>query len=158
MNLSEMNKEQLLGFKGETEQLYNDFKAKGLCLNMARGNPCKEQLDLTVDMLRIFDDNNFLSENGTDVRNYGLLDGIPEAKKLFSDMIGVGTGEAITFEKGSIIVDRYGELINGGSVHCSALQLSLLLSVFPTSSYVLQEITTISLREYFRLPDLQCKE
>ena len=102
MNLSEMNKEQLLGFKGETEQLYNDFKAKGLCLNMARGNPCKEQLDLTVDMLRIFDDNNFLSENGTDVRNYGLLDGIPEAKKLFSDMIGVGTDEVIVFGNSSL--------------------------------------------------------
>ena len=102
MNLSEMNKEQLLSFKGETEKLYNDFKEKGLCLNMSRGNPCKEQLDLSVDMLRIFDDNNFLSENGTDVRNYGLLDGIPEAKKLFSDMIGVGTDEVIVFGNSSL--------------------------------------------------------
>lgn len=83
MNLSEMNKEQLIGFKNETEALYNDFKAQGLCLNMSRGNPCKEQLELSMDMLSVFDDGDFMSENGIDVRNYGLLDGIPEAKKLF---------------------------------------------------------------------------
>lgn len=102
MFLSEMNKEQLLGFKNETEQLYNDFKAKGLCLNMARGNPCKEQLELSVDMLNAFDDNNFLTENGTDVRNYGILDGIPEAKKLFSDMLGVNEDEVIVFGNSSL--------------------------------------------------------
>ena len=102
MFLSEMNKEQLLNFKGEVEQAYNDFKAKGLCLNMARGNPCKEQLELSVDMLKTFDDNNFLTEDGTDVRNYGVLDGIPEAKKLFSDMLGVAMDEVIVFGNSSL--------------------------------------------------------
>ena len=84
-----MSKEELMSFKNENVKLYNDFKAQGLCLNMARGNPCKEQLDLSVDMLKVFDDGEFVSTCGTDVRNYGLLDGIPEAKELFSDMIGV---------------------------------------------------------------------
>ncbi len=102
MFLSEMNKEQLLNFKGEVEQAYNDFKAKGLCLNMARGNPCKEQLELSVDMLKTFDDNNFLTEDGTDVRNYGVLDGIPEAKKLFSDMLGVAMDEVVVFGNSSL--------------------------------------------------------
>ena len=102
MYLSEMNKEQLLSFKSEAEQLYNNFKSKGLCLNMARGNPCKEQLELTVDMLDVFDDGNFMSENGIDVRNYGMLDGIPEAKKLFSDMIGVSDDEVIIFGNSSL--------------------------------------------------------
>jgi hypothetical protein len=102
MFLSEMNKEQLLNFKGEVEQAYNDFKAKGLCLNMARGNPCKEQLELSVDMLNTFNDNNFLTEDGTDVRNYGVLDGIPEAKKLFSDMLGVAMDEVIVFGNSSL--------------------------------------------------------
>lgn len=78
-----MNREQLIDFKNETEALYNDFKSQGLCLNMSRGNPCKEQLELSLDMLHSFDDNDFASENGIDVRNYGMLDGIPEAKKLF---------------------------------------------------------------------------
>lgn len=102
MVLSEMNKEQLLSFKNETEKLYNDFKSEGLCLNMARGNPCKEQLDLSVEMLSVFNDNEFLTENGTDVRNYGVLDGIPEAKKLFSDMLGVNDDEIIVFGNSSL--------------------------------------------------------
>ena len=59
MKLTEMNKEQLIDFKNKNEELYNDFKAKGLCLNMSRGNPCKEQLELSVDMLSVFDDGDF---------------------------------------------------------------------------------------------------
>lgn len=97
-----MSKEELRNFKDENVKLYDDFRAQGLCLNMARGNPCKEQLDLSVDMLRVFDDGQFVSECGSDVRNYGLLDGIPEAKKLFSDMIGVSTDEIIIFGNSSL--------------------------------------------------------
>ena len=102
MNLSEMNKEQLISFKNETEALYNGFKAQSLSLNMARGSPCKEQLELSVGMLDVFDDGNFLSENGVDVRNYGMLDGIPEAKEFFSDMIGVHDDEIIIFGNSSL--------------------------------------------------------
>jgi len=102
MYLSDMNKEQLLSFKAEAEAKYNDFKAQGLCLNMARGNPCPEQLELSNDMLKVFDDGNFTMENGGDVRNYGIPDGIPEAKKLFSDMIGVNEDEIIIFGNSSL--------------------------------------------------------
>ncbi|MBR6070815.1 MAG: aminotransferase [Ruminococcus sp.] len=102
MNLSEMNKEQLISFKNEVEALYNGFKSQSLSLNMARGNPCKEQLELSVGMLDVFDDGNFLSENGVDVRNYGMLDGIPEAKEFFSDMIGVQDDEIIIFGNSSL--------------------------------------------------------
>ena len=102
MNLSEMTKEQLTAFRDENIALYNDFKAQGLSLNMSRGNPCKEQLELSVDMLDVFDDGDFMSENGVDVRNYGMLDGIPEAKKLFSDMIGVDRDEVIIFGNSSL--------------------------------------------------------
>lgn len=102
MNLSQMTREELLSFKSENEKLYNDFRSQGLCLNMSRGNPCTEQLQFSVDMLNVFDDGSFTSENGIDVRNYGLLDGIPEAKKLFSDMIGVNTDEVIIFGNSSL--------------------------------------------------------
>ena len=102
MYLSEMSKDELMSFKNENVKLYDDFKAQGLCLNMARGNPCKEQLDLSVDMLKVFDDGEFMSSCGSDVRNYGLLDGIPEAKKLFSDMIGVNEDEIIIFGNSSL--------------------------------------------------------
>ena len=102
MNLSEMRKEQLTAFRDENIPLYNDFKAQGLSLNMSRGNPCKEQLELSLDMLNVFDDGNFMSSCGTDVRNYGLLDGIPEAKEFFSEMIGVNTDEIIIFGNSSL--------------------------------------------------------
>ena len=102
MNLSEMTKEQLTAFRDENIALYNDFKAQGLSLNMSRGNPCKEQLELSVAMLDVFDDGDFMSENGVDVRNYGMLDGIPEAKTLFSDMIGVDHDEVIIFGNSSL--------------------------------------------------------
>ncbi|MBQ9808253.1 MAG: aminotransferase class I/II-fold pyridoxal phosphate-dependent enzyme [Ruminococcus sp.] len=102
MYLSEMSKDQLVGFKNDTLALYNDFKSQGLCLNMSRGNPCKEQLELSVDMLNVFDDGDFMSENGVDVRNYGMLDGIPEAKEFFSDMIGVSNEEIIIFGNSSL--------------------------------------------------------
>lgn len=102
MKLSEMNREELLQFREENESLYAVFKAQNLSLNMSRGNPCKEQLQLSLDMLNVFDDGDFMSENGVDVRNYGVLDGIPEAKKLFSDMIGVEDDEVIIFGNSSL--------------------------------------------------------
>ncbi len=103
MKLSEMNREQLAAFKSTAEALYNDFKAQGLCLNMARGNPCKEQLELSLDMLNVFSDGDFMSECGTDVRNYGILDGIPEAKKFFANMVGVkNEDEVIVFGNSSL--------------------------------------------------------
>lgn len=78
-------------FKAETEKEYNALKAKGMKLDMSRGKPGRDQLDLSMDMLlHIFDGRSELATiNGTDCRNYGLLDGIPEAKQLFCKMLGV---------------------------------------------------------------------
>jgi len=102
MNLSQMSRDELVSFRDSVQALYDGFKAQALSLNMARGNPCREQLELSVSMLDVFNDNDFMSECGTDVRNYGVLDGIPEAKKLFSDMIGVNTDEVIIFGNSSL--------------------------------------------------------
>ena len=97
-----MSRDELVSFRDSVQSLYDGFKAQALSLNMARGNPCKEQLELSVSMLDVFSDNDFMSECGTDVRNYGVLDGIPEAKKLFSDMIGVNDDEVIIFGNSSL--------------------------------------------------------
>ncbi|MBR6242068.1 MAG: aminotransferase class I/II-fold pyridoxal phosphate-dependent enzyme [Ruminococcus sp.] len=102
MQLSDMNKEELKSWLEDVKAQYSDFRSQGLCLNMSRGNPCKEQLELSVDMLNVFNDGDFSSENGIDVRNYGMLDGIPEAKKLFSDMIGASEDEVIIFGNSSL--------------------------------------------------------
>lgn len=94
MKLSDMSKEQLAVFKAEAQKQYDEFKSKGLSLNMARGKPSAEQLDLTEDMLTILKSSeDCFDGKGNDCRNYGILDGIEEAKKLFAPMIGVGENE-----------------------------------------------------------------
>lgn len=92
----EMTREQLLEEKENLQKAYDEVKAKGLKLNMARGKPGADQLDLSMDMLNILKkDDNLNDESDTDTRNYGLLDGIPEAKKLFADMLHVEPEEVI---------------------------------------------------------------
>lgn len=66
---------------------YNEFKSMNLKLDMSRGKPCKEQLDLSMDMLDVLTSKtNFIHK--IDYRNYGLSDGIPEIKNLFSELLG----------------------------------------------------------------------
>lgn len=82
---AEMSREELLSEKASLEERYNEFKARGLKLDMSRGKPCNEQLDLSVALNDVKD---YVSD-GVDVRNYGMLDGIPSCKKLFADLMGV---------------------------------------------------------------------
>lgn len=82
MDLFQMSKSELLEFRNKTENEYNSFKALGLKLDMSRGKPSPEQLDLSMGMLNVLNDGNYKSENGLDCRNYGMLDGIPEAKSF----------------------------------------------------------------------------
>lgn len=66
---------------------YNEFKSMNLKLDMSRGKPCKEQLDLSMDMLDVLTSKtNFIHK--IDYRNYGISDGIPEIKNLFSELLG----------------------------------------------------------------------
>ena len=85
---SEMPPAQLGALKEELESRYAAMKARGLALNMARGKPGADQLDLSTPMLGILSSpEDCFSEDGTDCRNYGVLDGLPEAKELMSCMI-----------------------------------------------------------------------
>ncbi|MGB1239175.1 MAG: aminotransferase class I/II-fold pyridoxal phosphate-dependent enzyme, partial [Pseudomonadales bacterium] len=77
----------------QLEQRYREFQAMNLSLDMTRGKPCSEQLDLAGDMLNIISADEYKSVDGVDCRNYGGLDGIPEAKALFAPLLGVQTSE-----------------------------------------------------------------
>lgn len=92
-----MSPARLAEYRGQCEKEYNLLKAKGLKLDMSRGKPGADQLDLSMDMLlNIFAGRDGLATiNGTDCRNYGLLDGIPEAKQLFCRMLGVPASNII---------------------------------------------------------------
>lgn len=102
MNLFQMNKSELEAFKNEVEAQYNNFKSLGLKLDMSRGKPSPQQLDLSMDMMNCLSADDYKSENGMDCRNYGILDGIPEAKRLFADMIDVNADEVIVFGNSSL--------------------------------------------------------
>lgn len=91
MLYSEMNKDQLLQEKKELKKRYDAFKARGLQLDMSRGKPGKDQLDLSTG---IYDVKNYIAD-GLDVRNYGMLDGIPSCKKLFADLLDVDAKNVI---------------------------------------------------------------
>ena len=67
---------------------YERFKALNLSLNMARGKPGREQLDLVSDILTVLDKADDCTDEGIDVRNYGNLTGIPSAKRLFAELLG----------------------------------------------------------------------
>ena len=95
MTLKEFPKQKLQAFYNEQTALLESYKARGLKLDMSRGKPSSEQLDLSNEMLTHCLDGDHISENGVDCRNYGVLDGIYEAKRLFMEMIGVGRWEII---------------------------------------------------------------
>ena len=103
MQYSEMSKEELLQLKSELNKKYEDAKAKGLKLDMSRGKPSATQLDVSLGLLDIINSSSDLhSEDGTDCRNYGVLDGIPEAKRLMADMMGTTPEHVIVYGNASL--------------------------------------------------------
>lgn len=95
--MSFSNKNDKVAINKEIDALieqYNKYKEMGLKLDMSRGKPGSEQLDLSMDLLNNISADD-VKPNGTDYRNYGLVDGIPEIKSLFAEMLEVGTDEVI---------------------------------------------------------------
>lgn len=96
MLMTEMTKEQLEGVLADAMSEYEGYKALGLALNMARGKPAADQLSLTKGMLdAVNSSSDCKALDGTDCRNYGVLDGIKDTKKIFCDMLGVADEELI---------------------------------------------------------------
>lgn len=84
----EMSKEELEQLRAELKAAYRKYQDMELSLNMSRGKPCKEQLDLSMELMDILNsDSDLTCEDGTDCRNYGVLDGLPEAKELIGAMM-----------------------------------------------------------------------
>ena len=102
---SELTREELLALKAELEAAFEDVKGKGLKLDMSRGKPATVQLDMTEGLLGIVSQNDEVyTEDGTDCRNYGLLTGIPEAKKLFADICDARPEQIIIYGNASLTV------------------------------------------------------
>jgi len=84
----EMSKEELSAELESLNAEYQKYLAMNLTLDMSRGKSCKEQLDISMGMMDVLNSKvDLRCEDGTDCRNYGCLDGIPEAKQLMGDMM-----------------------------------------------------------------------
>lgn len=102
---TEMTKDELKAEIASLEEAFEAAKAKGLKLNMARGLPSAEQLDMEADFFNtLHPDSDFVSEAGIDCRNYGELVGISEARKLMADMMEIDADEVIVFGNSSLNV------------------------------------------------------
>lgn len=100
---ADMTTEELAAKRDELMREYEAIKAKGLALNMARGKPSIAQLDLSMPMLAsVTTYEDCLAEDGTDCRNYGVLDGIPEAKRLMASMLDDDADHVIVFGSSSL--------------------------------------------------------
>ncbi len=102
---SEMTRAELERLHKDLSLQYEDAKGKGLKLDMSRGKPSPAQLDMGMDFMNALDaDSDMKAENGLDTRNYGGMDGIPEAKKLMADIMGVKPDQVIVFGNASLTI------------------------------------------------------
>lgn len=88
-----LSKEELINLKADLEKAYQDVVAKNLSLDMSRGRPAASQLDLSNGVLNTLE--TYITQEGIDARNYGILDGLKETKKLFSDLLGIPSSKII---------------------------------------------------------------
>lgn len=136
MGFNEMEKCELAAMKKQWDDEYNSFKAKGLKLNMARGKPAPEQLELSMGLLDVLNSkSSLIGENGDDYRNYGILEGIPEAREMFSKMIGVKSDEILVCGNASlnimydVVSTSFLKGVNGGTPWCKLDKVKFLCPV-----------------------------
>ncbi len=90
-----LDKIQAAALKAELEKKYADYVAQELKLDMSRGKPAPNQLDICEDLFTVISKNEDVADVTPDVRNYGGIDGIPQMKQIFADMLGVSTSEVV---------------------------------------------------------------
>ncbi|WP_437965279.1 aminotransferase class I/II-fold pyridoxal phosphate-dependent enzyme [Sorangium sp. So ce260] len=93
--LRSFSPDALASLTRELEARYDAFEARGLKLDMTRGKPSSEQLDLANGMLPLPDASDLVASDGSDTRNYGGLDGLPEMKAIFAEMLEVPSAQVI---------------------------------------------------------------
>ncbi len=101
-DFKQLTARQVESLKAELQSRYRDSQSRHLTLDMTRGKPCPEQLNLSMDMLDIVNHSRYRSEDGTDCRNYGGLDGISEAKRFFAQYLEVQPDEIIVAGNASL--------------------------------------------------------
>ena len=119
MRFAEMTQAQLEEKLAGLRAAYDEYKAQGLSLDMSRGKPGADQLDLSMDMLTCLD--GYTAANGLDTRNYGIVDGLPEAKALFADILHMDTANIIVGGNSSLnmMFDYIAQAYGSGLCGCA---------------------------------------
>ncbi|MFE9117601.1 aminotransferase class I/II-fold pyridoxal phosphate-dependent enzyme [Streptomyces sp. NPDC007172] len=114
---TELTSDALAGLLDQARQDYEALAARGLKLDLTRGKPAPEQLDLSEDLLSL-PGGRWTAADGTDVRNYGGLQGLPELREIFAEVLQVPAGQLLAAGNSSL------ELMHDCLVHA-------MLSVLP---------------------------
>lgn len=132
----EMSREELLDLKKELDRKFDEIKAEGLALDMSRGKPAPDQLDLSMKMMEVLaGDADLKCETGVDCRNYGVIDGIPEAKRLLGEMSEVEPENIIIYGNSSLnvmfdtIARSYSHGVMGNTPWCKLDKVKFLCPV-----------------------------
>ena len=132
----EMSREELLDLKKELDREFAEIKAEGLALDMSRGKPAPDQLDLSMKMMEVLaGDADLKCETGVDCRNYGVIDGIPEAKRLLGEMSEVEPENIIIYGNSSLnvmfdtIARSYSHGVMGNTPWCKLDKVKFLCPV-----------------------------
>jgi aspartate/methionine/tyrosine aminotransferase len=102
--IADLPNTELNALRQKVQGKYDAFRARGLELDMTRGKPAPDQLDLANEMLAFPGNRDFLSEAGEDTRNYGNLQGLMEARTLFAPMLGVPPAQVVVADNSSLAV------------------------------------------------------
>ncbi len=134
--LLDMTRAELEAFRSACLSEYQQFQTRGLKLDISRGKPSPRQMDLTAPMLDVLNSGSDLhAQNGLDCRNYGMLEGIPEARALFAEMLGVSTEEILVGGNSSLnlmfdtVASAYTHGILGETPWCKLDQVKFLCPV-----------------------------
>ena len=113
-----MTMAELAVIRNELNKQYEEFQELELSLNMSRGKPSPEQLDLSRGMMDILGaESDLICADGEDCRNYGVLEGIPEMRQFFADLLGVEAGQVIVGGNSSLnmMFDMMASAMHDGS-------------------------------------------
>ena len=123
-----LSDEELAALTARLEAEVDAVRARGLSLNMARGKPAPEQLDLSLPMLDVLGSGSDLTaSDGTDCRNYGVLEGIPEARELFGEILGVPASQVLVGGESSLTMmyDAVSHAMTHGVCGCRPWMLQM---------------------------------
>src|ERR1700730_11058353 len=101
-NITQANGKEISGVSQEIQKNYEAFKGKGLKLDLTRGKPSAAQLDLSAELLALPGSGDYVAEGGVDCRNYGGLQGLTEARRLFSGIMGAPPEQVVIANNSSL--------------------------------------------------------